>query len=875
MLSHPMFDRNGVPAAAHPGYADALLNSRYAAAAGGAGRMDPLLLQQEMRRQDMLASSGGFAAAAHPHDNNAALLARREEELVRLHDAHNRIMEAELAARAMRDRVAAAQSQAAQAQDESFRADSIERIVALQEQQAHRKREIEKLKQAELSEQTGRAFGGVLRYPTAAQMPTAAAAGGDRFYDAAASAYGGARAGSANSALPAHLTEEMALREHIQRRMLEEQAIKQHHQQQQQHQHHHQHHQQQAAMNGHHAMMGFAGGRGDAAAAAADREHLTRLLQLQQMSDEDLIRRAAEVQNAQSAALHESLERNKNVALEQQLLEARLLRSGLQRFQGARSDDPRTGLDMIDQAYADAAVARGFSAGSEKPASQTSPAQQVGIPQHSSSPNDPKPLRYFNNGIEVDMDGNPLQTNSPSNINNNINSTGPVQGNRDNAPSPSNNNLASLDNNIIAKFLTVVVSRVPEIAPAVADLLPDGGDPMLLKREFPNVVDATLAELKSIQERFSKAADNGSFDLHTRVTNCIAAIEPYKVDLSTAGGMIPLPGAASPAMTAGMMRQALPESGMHPNSCQPLMPNNPMQFHAAPAAVPRPQYFPAPEDLAMARQASAFKSNAAESQFTPLVNKENEMKPESPSEDLPMMAAYKSKKEAAKKAKQKKASKPKKNRKPRLVHHALFRGALDLNAVMRNTALAKREAALSKIERTQLNSLSKSNSSTESSSRQGIKPGSSVAEASQKSRPVKKRRISDQAEVDDMNYSTNPISNVFGKNVVKKNNRGPYCELLDQPLGASSKSSSKSKPSVDAGAKKENARHESTDAVYEVLPTSREEIPKPSNEDATNSVVTEESEDHAADQASQPNNTDDGDDGHFSAANVLLGLMGK
>mmetsp|Transcript_16626 Transcript_16626/g.30199 ORF Transcript_16626/g.30199 Transcript_16626/m.30199 type:complete len:240 (+) Transcript_16626:1-720(+) len=239
------------------------------------------------------------------------------------------------------------------------------------------------------------------------------------------------------------------------------------------------------------------------------------------------------------------------------------------------------------------------------------------------------------------------------------------------------------------------------------------------------------------------------------------------------------------------------------------------------------------------------------------------------------MAAYKSKKEAAKKAKQKKASKPKKNRKPRLVHHALFRGALDLNAVMRNTALAKREAALSKIERTQLNSLSKSNSSTESSSRQGIKPGSSVAEASQKSRPVKKRRISDQAEVDDMNYSTNPISNVFGKNVVKKNNRGPYCELLDQPLGASSKSSSKSKPSVDAGAKKENARHESTDAVYEVLPTSREEIPKPSNEDATNSVVTEESEDHAADQASQPNNTDDGDDGHFSAANVLLGLMGK
>ncbi len=52
----------------------------------------------------------------------------------------------------------------------------------------------------------------------------------------------------------------------------------------------------------------------------------------------------------------------------------------------------------------------------------------------------------------------------------------------------------------------MVVSRVPEIAPEVADLLSDGGDPVLIKREFPNVVDAMLDELRSIQERLATGA---------------------------------------------------------------------------------------------------------------------------------------------------------------------------------------------------------------------------------------------------------------------------------------------------------------------------------------------------------------------------------
>ena len=68
-------------------------------------------------------------------------------------------------------------------------------------------------------------------------------------------------------------------------------------------------------------------------AAASDREHLTCLIQLQQISDEDLIRRAADIQSTQNDAPQDSLERNNNATLEQQLMEAQFFRSGLQRSQ--------------------------------------------------------------------------------------------------------------------------------------------------------------------------------------------------------------------------------------------------------------------------------------------------------------------------------------------------------------------------------------------------------------------------------------------------------------------------------------------------------------------------------------------------------------
>jgi len=985
MLTHPMFDRNGAPAPAATaigaGYDDALLNSRYAAASAGTTGMNPLLLQEEMRRQEMLAASGGYAAASAAvpptPENNATLLARREE-LVRLNDAHNRIMEAELAARAMRDRVAAAQvaqDRVAAAQNESFRADSIERIVALQEQEAARQRENEKLKQAELSELSGRAFGGVLHHHqgAGAQMPMAAAGGGvDRFFDAATAPYGGGnvRALSADSMAAGtrnQIAEEMAFRGRMQRRMLEEEVIKQQAALNSQQatlnsqqaawksqqammdfagardvaaasaERERQLQQRQAAFtNQHQAVMGMTGGLGaasataSATAASTERDNLTRLLQLQQVPDEDLLRRATEVQNArsaqsaslqsaslQSASLQHTLEQNK---IEQQLFEARLLRSDLQRYHGGAmgENDPRQrGLDFIDQVHADAAIARRFSGidkahadvaaarrysgidqvhanaavvaqrfssvGSEKSAGrQAISLQQASIPQDFNDQDKPQPLRYFNNGIEVDMDGNPLDRRSPVSLNINtsnhgngndiLNSPVPVQDNINNGTSSraqAINNLASVDNNIIAKFLTVVVSRVPEIAPSVADLLPDGGDPMLLKREFPTVVDATLAELKSIQERFSSEGDSGSIDLYRRVTNCIAAIEPYKVDLSSASGM-----ASLPHMTGGIMNQGVPELSLDPNSVQPLMPNNPMKFPAVPPPAARHNpYSSPPGELLATRQDSSFNANA-ENQLSPLGIKK-ESKAESPvSDNLPLMAMYKSEKKAAKKSKKKK-KKSKKNR-PKLVHRASpVKEDFDLSILKKAASFAQRQRSSGS---PSSSSYKSSSSSSSSSSNDAMKSRSSrsSSEASEKSRPMKKRRVSGQAKIDDTDDSIHPISGIYQKNGEVKNamKSGPHGELLDQLFGASTKK----KFAVGGSAKKTKFK---SSIGKSKKPNTKSHAPVSRlSADAESAVITDVSEhitdvsEHTTEKCPNENNEKDLD-GHYDAASVLLGLMGK
>ena len=164
---------------------------------------------------------------------------------------------------------------------------------------------------------------------------------------------------------PSHLAEERNLLERIQRYDLEDDATKQHQQ-------------NLATMTSQQAMMSIPGSRD---AVALDQEHLTRLLQLQQLSDEDIIPLVSEFQSTQNAALHKSLDYSKKVALEQQLMEARLLRSGLPIFQRAKNDDLKQDLNMINHTNANAAIAHRFLARAKKPGGQASPLQQAGMTQ--------------------------------------------------------------------------------------------------------------------------------------------------------------------------------------------------------------------------------------------------------------------------------------------------------------------------------------------------------------------------------------------------------------------------------------------------------------------------------------------------------------
>ncbi len=118
--------------------------------------------------------------------------------------------------------------------------------------------------------------------------------------------------------------------------------------------------------------------------------------------------------------------------------------------------------------------------------------------------------------------------------------------------SSSNGNAGNKsDETIISKFLTVVMSHVPEVTPCLIELIPDvmagltsgnnqgteedGKKSKLVEaaKKFPTVVDATLNELKNLQRN---ACLMELEDLYVRVTNCITAIEPYTLKFATGRG---------------------------------------------------------------------------------------------------------------------------------------------------------------------------------------------------------------------------------------------------------------------------------------------------------------------------------------------------
>lgn len=902
-------------ASPYHGYADAILGGRYAAAAAAAAAADPLppSLSQELRRQDAMVlgvfgDGVGVGVGQHHqhHQHQASLL---EEKLLRLHH----ITEAELAARAFRDQVAAqeqqkqAQQQAAQqqqqaAQDERFIAESIGRIVALQEHQA-----LQRLA-------AGGAAGGL----------------GSSLGRLASQAYGGYA-----HAQQLQLAEEAAaIRERFSHgRVIEEDAARRHQMQQHRHQFQHQDHR---------GGLGGAGpGRGRNVTAIhsltpstsnAGNDTLARLLQLQQLSDEDLIQRAAEVQ--QNVVLREGLDPRSGTAgrvaaeslLERQLLEAHLLRSGvvggglgalgaLSRFQpgGAERAGPvaavaARSIDPIHQAYIDASLARrglgnppshnvgnNFRPGLGHPAvaAGASHPQQPSnlIPQQHHQ----QPLRYFMNGTEVDMDGNPFPIANEGN-----------------------------EGNVITRFISAVMQRVPEIRPALAVLQPQGRDPTLIAHDFMHVVDSAAALLRSVQERCARSNDDVTFDLHRRITGCIALIESNSADLGLEGAPPRAVSAlAPPPPMAHAMRHA-----------QLLGAYQPLQGGGAVAGGMVP--YPIPEEqLAMAHrhqqhhQASVIsyqsvilpEGNAAYASLkgNNIVSQHGVTNSESPVDDnMPMMAMYKSNKKAAKRAMkaEKRKRKPKLVHKAnaslktvdhppkKLVHHTLFKGGFDPNEIAESSGLPTSKipdcstpSDLTK-EAPQEKPASPKTSGGSSTKSDDAKESAEADDNDGRSQPTKKRRAVDQSnddDDDDDDYNSIPVDNIYQKNgkVKNDNKHGPHGDVLKKLFDCVDKPSTdnideneaKSKPSADDEPTKDSVSNGgppmSEGAIDKSVEPSPQEVVSKSVEDAggdhdannvrphlvitPHSVITEVTEKRATTDV----------DVHLGAASVLLDLMGK
>jgi hypothetical protein len=477
-----------------------------------------------------------------------------EERLLRLHDAHSRVLTNEVAARALQDQVSAAQQQnnqqalqyqasaqqqqqiTAQRNHDLNLANSIERIMAQQEVQVQEHRLREQLVGEQQHQQA------VARAAWGGGTGGIGLGGINNLLARRATALSGDGSSYAHIL---QLAEAVALRERHQR-ALEEEAVRLQHNQELRQQ---MLHQQQPPQH-------FGAGAGSAGDAAEQQHHLqqnggiSHLLQNKHI----LIQLRDGLGLGVGSRVGAGIPSNDSL-FERQLMDAHILLNGggigggvgagLSRFQqpgGERAaalaalaclrgraggDD-----DFINQAYLDALIARRVESarlGGQQPAvdngndgihhRQAATAISAAYPPSVGGGGSGQRLRYFNNGNEVDMEGNPLP---PSTDNNSGNGDGGgARGNGDSVipsnrlpghPLDVNANAAAPmdDNNAITHFLYAVVNRVPEIGPALAVIQREGND--------PNVVDATMTVLRSILERCARATDEITLDLHRRIT---------------------------------------------------------------------------------------------------------------------------------------------------------------------------------------------------------------------------------------------------------------------------------------------------------------------------------------------------------------------
>lgn len=210
---------------------EALMNDRYRSLvaeqhqlAGVGGGMNAYMLQaqqemihrQELERLMLAAGSHPLtAAAALPINNELELLNRRKDELIRLRNTHNHIMEAELVARACNQHASA---------------EEMELFILLQEQR-HREKELQEMAAARrqlhlLNQSQANQMNAIETAPLSANER-------DRYREAAEAAYrrelqlaASSNGISAERALHEKaLAEEFELRQSMQRRLAEEEAL--------------------------------------------------------------------------------------------------------------------------------------------------------------------------------------------------------------------------------------------------------------------------------------------------------------------------------------------------------------------------------------------------------------------------------------------------------------------------------------------------------------------------------------------------------------------------------------------------------------------------------------------------------------------------
>ena len=382
------------------------------------------------------------------------------------------------------------------------------------------------------------------------------------------------------------------------------------------------------------ATLGLVAGRGGLPASSlAEQERLGRLLQLRRAEESELLRRAA---------LQESLERNQAATSRSQLLEGRLLQGGLPQLQ--ERNDLRFDLDATHQAYADALIARELSS--------TRPLHEIPSSSEQRTIGDGALLRQdFRHGVELETSGGHLLANG---------STNSVRGTMNEAPPlPRGTKSGSRDDNQVAKFLATVARDVPEIKADLDAMFPTGGEAALLKGQFPRVADATLLRLEAILMRNLNAGERFSHDLHDRVTHCVTTIKSYRSNAGTAEGHAPLL-----RMLLGVA-QPIPSMGY--SVCHSMMLHGPMNCYPTPGGVPS-SFLSRPDDLNSTQQTRTLSISASKKLPTQL--KEASAEPEEPSEDLPLMAAYRLKKKTAK-ADRKRKRAASKMRRPHVVHRPL------------------------------------------------------------------------------------------------------------------------------------------------------------------------------------------------------------